>query len=315
MNALVTGGAGFIGSHIAEALCRKGHRVRVLDNLSTGNLQNLEWRRPGDDIDFVEGDIRDMELVKRAVQGCDVVFHEAAVASVPRSVEDPVGTNDQNLNGTLIVLTAARDARVRRFVFASSSAVYGASAAACQKEDDPLDPLSPYALHKAAGEQYCRLFWRLYRLETVALRYFNIFGPRQAFDSPYSGVIAKFCTAFLEKTPPTIFGDGQQTRDFAYVANVVHANLLAAQAPAERVAGRVFNVGSGHARSVLDLWNTLANLTGFRPALQFAPARAGDVRHSVASLDIAWRELGYQVQIGWEEGLQRTLEYYRSNAS
>lgn len=314
MNALVTGGAGFIGSHIAEALCRKGHHVRVLDNLSTGNLQNLGWRQPGDAIDFVEGDIRNIELVRRVVQECDVVFHEAAVASVPRSVEDPVGTNDQNLNGTLIVLTAARDARVRRFVFASSSAVYGASNAACQKEDDPLDPLSPYALHKAAGEQYCRMFWRLYGLETVALRYFNIFGPRQAFDSPYSGVIARFCTAFLEKTPPTIFGDGQQTRDFAYVANVVHANLLAAQAPTERVAGRVFNVGSGHARSVLDLWNTLSNLTGFCPALQFAPARAGDVRHSVASLDIARRELGYEVQIDWEEGLRRTLEYYRSKA-
>jgi UDP-glucose 4-epimerase len=296
-------------------MCRKGHHVRVLDNLSTGNLQNLGWRQPGDAIDFVEGDIRNIELVRRVVQECDVVFHEAAVASVPRSVEDPVGTNDQNLNGTLIVLTAARDARVRRFVFASSSAVYGASNAACQKEDDPLDPLSPYALHKAAGEQYCRMFWRLYGLETVALRYFNIFGPRQAFDSPYSGVIARFCTAFLEKTPPTIFGDGQQTRDFAYVANVVHANLLAAQAPTERVAGRVFNVGSGHARSVLDLWNTLSNLTGFCPALQFAPARAGDVRHSVASLDIARRELGYEVQIDWEEGLRRTLEYYRSKAA
>lgn len=286
--------------------------MRVLDNLSTGNLQNLGWRRPGDAIDFVEGDIRDMELVKRAVQGCDVVFHEAAVASVPRSVEDPVGTNDQNLNGTLIVLTAARDARVRRFVFASSSAVYGASTAACQEESDALDPLSPYALHKAAGEQYCRMFWRLYGLETVALRYFNIFGPRQAFDSPYSGVIAKFCTAFLEKTAPTIFGDGQQTRDFSYVANVVHANLLAAEAPAERVAGRVFNVGSGNARSVLDLWNTLSSLTGFCPAPQFAPARAGDVLHSVASLDTARRELGYEVQVGWEEGLRRTLEYYRA---
>ncbi|HOK76439.1 MAG TPA: SDR family oxidoreductase [Verrucomicrobiota bacterium] len=312
MNALVTGGAGFIGSHIAEALCRRGHWVRVLDNLTTGNLQNLGWRQPGDEINFVEGDIRDMELVTRVVQGCDVVFHEAAVASVPRSVEDPVGTNDHNLNGTLIVLTAAREARVRRFVFASSSAVYGASTAACQKENDALDPLSPYALHKAAGEQYCRMFWRLYGLETVALRYFNIFGPRQAFDSPYSGVIAKFCTAFLEKTAPTIFGDGQQTRDFSYVANVVHANLLAAEAPAERVAGRVFNVGSGNARSVLDLWNTLSSLTGFCPSLQFAPARAGDVRHSVASLDIARRELGYEVQVGWEEGLRRTLEYYRA---
>lgn len=315
MNVLITGGAGFIGSHLAEALCKLGARVRVLDNLSTGHLQNLEWRQPGDEIEFFQGDVRDAALIKHVVTGCDVVFHQAAVASVPRSVEDPLGTNDQNLNGTLVVLIAARDAGVRRFMFASSSAVYGASAAPSQSESFFPDPLSPYALQKAAGEQYCRMFWRLYGLETVALRYFNIFGPRQSFDSPYSGVIARFCTAFLEKRTPTIFGDGRQTRDFAYVANVVHANLLAAQAPVASVAGRVFNIGSGRARSVLDLWDTLANLTRHAPTPQFAPARPGDVPHSLADISAARSDLGYEVKVGWEEGLKLTLESYHPRAN
>jgi UDP-glucose 4-epimerase len=314
MNILVTGGAGFIGSHLAEALCRRGARVRVLDNLSGGNRRNLDWRRTGDELDFVEGDIRDLPLVRRLVAGCDWVFHEAAVASVPRSVEDPIGTNEQNLTGTLNVLVAARDARVKRLVFASSSAIYGASAALAQKESDPPDPRTPYALQKYAGERYGQMFQQLYQLETVALRYFNIFGPRQAFDSPYSGVIAKFCTACLHGDVPTIFGDGGQTRDFAHVDNAVFANLLAAEAPGERVAGRVFNVGVGQCRSVRELWQALRALVGRAVTPKFAPARAGDIPHSLADLSAAEQDLGYQVRVGWEEGLRRTLEFYQAPA-
>lgn len=312
VNALVTGGAGFIGSHLAEALCRRGAKVRVLDNLSTGNPRNLEWKRPGDAIEFVRGDIRDCALVDRLVAGCDCVFHQAAVASVPRSVEDPAGTNEQNLTGTLTLLLAARNAGVKRFVFASSSAIYGASSASVQRESDAPDPLSPYALQKYTGEQYGRMFWSLYGLETVALRYFNIFGPRQAADSPYSGVIARFCAACVENQPPTILGDGKQTRDFAYVTNAVHANLLAAEAPRDRVAGRVFNIGCGRARSVLELWNGLASITGSTMTPRFAPARQGDVRHSVADISAARCDLGFEVQFGWEEGLRLTLDFYRS---
>ncbi|MCX8108663.1 MAG: SDR family oxidoreductase [Verrucomicrobiae bacterium] len=312
MKALVTGGAGFIGSHLAEALWKKGYRVVVLDNLSTGKPSNLDWSVGK--IEFVRGDVRDLGLVARLVEGCDVVFHEAAVASVPRSVDDPLNTNDHNLNGTLTILEAARSARVRRVVFASSSAVYGHGIPPSQREEHPLDPLSPYALQKATGEQYCRMFWRLYGLETVALRYFNIFGPRQSFDSPYAGVIAKFCVAFLEGKQPTIFGDGHQTRDFTYVSNAVHANLLAAEAPAERVAGRVFNIGSARATSILDLWQALSELTGFHPEPKFGPERQGEVRNSVANLETAECLLGYKVQVGLEEGLRRTLEFYKTAA-
>jgi nucleoside-diphosphate-sugar epimerase len=311
MNVLVTGGAGFIGSHLAQALCARGAAVRVLDNLSVGSRQNLAWAGSKDALEFIEGDVRDLALLRQLASGCEWVFHEAAVASVPRSVEDPIGTNDQNLTGTLNVLVAARDAGVKRLVFASSSAIYGASEAPVQKESDPPSPLTPYALQKYAGERYAQMFWHLYGLETVALRYFNIFGPRQAFDSPYSGVIAKFCTACLAGQSPTIFGDGTQTRDFAHVANAVQANLQAAQAPRDRVAGRVFNVGVGEARSVLALWETLGALTGRALAPKFAPPRPGDIGHSLGDLADARADLGYAVQVGWEPGLRETLAWYR----
>jgi len=311
MKTLVTGGAGFIGSHLAEALCRRGARVIVLDNLSQGKLENLAWRRPGDALEFVQGDIRDEALARKLLAGCDWVFHQAAVASVPWSVAQPLASNSHNLDGTLVMLAAARDAGVKRFLFASSSAIYGGLDAPVKHEGLPPCPLSPYALQKYAGEKYCQLFHELYGLETVALRYFNIFGPRQAGDSPYSGVIAKFCTAMLQGRRPTIFGDGQQSRDFAYVANAVEANLLAAEAPADKVGGRFFNVACGQSLNLLQLVASLNRLTGQELAPELAPARAGDVRSSQADLTAARSALGYTVKVNWEDGLARTLDFYR----
>ena len=312
MKALVTGGAGFIGSHLAEALCRLGAEVVVLDNLSSGLERNLAWRRPGDRLELVRGDVRDAALVRQVMAGCQWVFHEAAIASVPFSVEHPLDTNAQNLDATLLLLAAARDARVSRFVFASSSAIYGDGPEPVKTEGLPPRPVSPYALQKYAGERYAQLFHSLYGLETVALRYFNVFGPRQVFDSPYSGVIARFCTAMLAHQAPTIFGDGGQTRDFVFVANVVQANLRAAQAPAARAAGRVFNVASGRATSLLDLAAALNRLTGQTLAPVHAPARLGDVRHSLADITAAREGLEFDPAVALESGLERTLEFYRT---
>ena len=312
MKALVTGGAGFIGSHLAEALCRRGARVIVLDNLSQGKLANLAWRRPGDTLEFVQGDIRDEALARQLIAGCEWVFHQAAVASVPWSVAEPLASHSHNLEGTLRLLVAAREAGVKRFLYASSSAIYGDLEAPVKHEGLPPCPLSPYALQKYAGEKYCQLFHRLYGLETVGLRYFNIFGPRQAGDSPYSGVIARFCAAMLQGRRPTIFGDGLQSRDFAYVENAVWANLLAAEAPAQKVAGRFFNVASGQSVNLLHLVASLNRLTGQQLAPEFAPPRAGDVRCSQADLTAAESALGYTVKVSWEEGLARTLDFYRA---
>ena len=231
MKALVTGGAGFIGSHLAEALCRRGANVTVLDNLSLGKMANLAWRQNGDALEFVEGDVADEPLVKRLIAGCDWVFHEAAMPSVPLSVAEPVKTNTQNLDATLRLLVLARDAKVKRFLFASSSSIYGDIDLPAKHEKLPPGPLSPYALQKYAAEKYGQLFHQLYGLPTVSLRYFNVFGPRQAFNSPYSGVIAKFCTGMLAGKAPVIYGDGLQSRDFTFIENVVPANLLAAEAP------------------------------------------------------------------------------------
>lgn len=285
--------------------------MRVLDNLSAGRLDNLAWRSAGERLEMVTGDVRDLGLVRRLVAGCDWVFHQAAVASVPFSVEHPAESNASNLDGALNVLLAARDAGVRRLVFASSSAIYGETAARVKQESLPPEPLSPYALQKYAAERYGQLCHQLYGLETVALRYFNVFGPRQPFDSPYSGVIARFCTAVLAREAPTIFGDGLQSRDFIYVGNVVQANLQAAQAPAEQVAGRVFNVAGGQPHSLLDLLAALNELTGQRLAPVFAPARRGDVRHSLADIAAAQAGFGYTVDIPFKEGLRRTLDFYR----
>ena len=312
MNALVTGGAGFIGSHIAEALVRRGDRVVVLDDLSLGSVANLAWKRPGDALEFVEGDAGDGDRVAKLLPGIDVVFHHGALPSVPRSVAEPVGSNAQNLDATLRLLVAARDAGVRRFVFASSSSIYGDQDAPSKHESLPPRPLSPYALQKYAAERYGQLFHQLYGTPVVSLRYFNVFGPRQSAGSPYSGVIAKFCMAALAGETPVIHGDGRQSRDFTFIENVVAANLLAADAPAEHVAGRVFNIACGESIDLLRLASDLAALTGRPMEPRFEPARAGDVRHSRADISAARQALGYEPHVSWAEGLRRTLEWYRS---
>jgi nucleoside-diphosphate-sugar epimerase len=314
MKALVTGGAGFIGSHIAEALCRRGVKVVVLDNLSLGAVANLAWKRNGDDLEFVQGEVSDEKLTKQLMAGCDWVFHEAAMPSVPRSVAEPIKSNIENLDAALQMLVLARDAGVKRFLFASSSAIYGDSPSASKHEQLPPNPLSPYALQKYGAEKYGQLFHQLYGLTTVSLRYFNVFGPRQAFDSPYSGVIAKFCTIMLAGKQPLIYGDGLQSRDFTYIDNVVAANLAAADAPAEKVAGRVFNIAGGQSISLLQLVAELNRLTKQSLQPRFEPPRSGDVKTSQADVSAAQSALGYQSRVSWQEGLERTLDFYRAAA-
>jgi nucleoside-diphosphate-sugar epimerase len=314
MKALVTGGAGFIGSHLAEALCRRGARVVVLDDLSLGNVKNLDWKRGGDELEFVQGDVADEKLVKKLVPGCDWVFHEAAMPSVPRSVAEPVKSNVQNLDAALQMLVVARDAGVKRFLFASSSAIYGDTEVKSKHEQLAPNPLSPYALQKYGAEKYGQLFHRLYGLPAVSLRYFNVFGPRQAFDSPYSGVIAKFCTGMLAGKAPVIYGDGQQSRDFTYIENVVRANMLAVEAPAEAVAGKVFNIAGGQSISLLQLVAELNRLTGQSLKPQFEPIRVGDVKNSQADITAAQQALGFESKVSWQDGLGRTLEFYKKGA-
>ncbi|MDB6066932.1 MAG: NAD-dependent epimerase/dehydratase [Pedosphaera sp.] len=314
MKALITGGAGFIGSHLAEALCRRGARVIALDNLSLGKIANLDWKRSGDDLEFVQGDVTDEKLINKLIPGCDWVFHEAAMPSVPVSVAEPVKTNTQNLDAALRLMVLARDAGVKRFLFASSSAIYGDTEVLAKHEQLPPNPLSPYALQKYGAEKYGQLFHQLYGLPTVSLRYFNVFGPRQAFNSPYSGVIAKFCTGMLAGKPPLIYGDGLQSRDFTYIENVVHANLLAAEAPAEKVAGQVFNTAGGQSISLLQLVAELNRLTGQSLAPRFEPTRVGDVRNSMADISRAHAALGYQPKVTWQDGLQKTLGFYRDSS-
>jgi nucleoside-diphosphate-sugar epimerase len=311
IKALITGGAGFIGSHLAEALCRRGAKVLVLDDLSEGSLDNLAWRKNGDSLEFIQGSVLDPVLLRKILPGFHWVFHKAALVSVPRSVAEPLSSNSLNLDATLQLLALAREFGIQRFLFASSSAIYGNNPVLPKREDLAPEPLSPYALQKYAAEKYCQLFHQLYGLQTVAFRYFNVFGPRQSFNSPYSGVIARFCTAFLNRQIPIIFGDGQQTRDFTYVANVVEANLLAAEAPAEKVAGQVFNVATGQSITLLDLISELNRLTGQNVAPRFEPVRAGDVRHSAADIQGLQQALSFKVQATWQEGLRRTLDFYR----
>jgi len=311
MKALVTGGAGFIGSHITQELCRRGASVVVLDNLTLGNVRNLDWKKPGDQVEFVEGDIRDTALLAKLMPGVEWVFHQGALPSVPRSVSAPQETNAHNLEGTLNVLVAARDAGVKRLMFASSSSIYGNADARMKHESLPPQPLSPYGLQKYGGERYAQLFHQLYGFETVSLRYFNVFGPRQAFDSPYSGVIAKFCTAMLAGQAPVIFGDGTQARDFTFVDNAVAANLRAAEAPAEKAAGKFFNVACGDSIDLLKLVKDINQLTGQNLQPKFEPRRAGDILHSLADISAARECLGYEPGVSWEEGLRRTLEFYR----
>jgi UDP-glucose 4-epimerase len=307
---LVTGGAGFIGSHIAEALVKRGERVRVLDDLSTGSLANIEPIRPG--VEFVRGDITDLAAVRQAVESVDVVFHEAALASVSRSVEDPAATHKVCATGTLNVLIAARDAKVRRVVYAASSSAYGNTEVLPTHEEQPPHPLSPYAAAKLTGEHYCSAFHEVYGLDTVCLRYFNVFGPRQDPTSPYSAVIPLFIATMLAGKEPTIFGDGHQSRDFTYVENVVQANLLAAEANA--AAGKVYNVANGARASLLDLITAINATLGTRILARHDTARPGDVRHSQADISRARHQLGYDPPVGLEEGLRRTVAYYQSVA-
>ena len=307
---LVTGGAGFIGSHIAAALVERGDRVRVLDNLSTGFRSNLEGL--GDTVEFVEGDLVDARLVAKVVEGVDCIFHQAALASVPRSVEAPLDTNAACVTGTVTLLDAARRAGVRRLVYAGSSSAYGDQPNSSKRETDLPGPISPYGAAKLAAEYYCGAFAATYGLETVAIRYFNVFGPRQDPNSPYSAVIPLFITAILSGKQPVIFGDGTQSRDFTFVANVVHANLLAADAP--DVSGRVFNVANGKSITLLELIEALNRLLGTDVEPVFEPRRPGDVWESMADITLARSLLGYEPQVDFHEGLTRSIEYYRQIA-
>jgi nucleoside-diphosphate-sugar epimerase len=304
---LVTGGAGFIGSHLSEELLRRGHRVRVADSLITGNRANISHLPQ---IEFLQGDLADEAFARESVDTVDFVLHQAAIPSVPRSVKDPISSNRANVDATLNVLVASRDAGVRRVVFAGSSSAYGNTDTLPKHEDMPVSPLSPYALQKVIGEQYLRLFTTLYGLETVSIRYFNVFGPRQDPSSPYSGVISVFATALLEKRPPTIYGDGEQTRDFTYVANVVDGVLRACEAP--DASGQVINVATGGRISLNTLFETMRHLVGVDIRPVHAEARAGDVRDSQADISRAQALLGYEPIVSFEEGLQKTLEWYRS---
>ena len=306
MRYLVTGGAGFIGSNIAEELVRRGKTVRILDNLSTGKASNIARI----DAEFINGDIRDFEACRQAVKGVDFIFHEAALASVPRSVDNPLQSNEVNVTGTLNILIAARDEGVKRLVYASSSSVYGDNPEPTKRESAPTRPLSPYAIGKLAGEQYCRTFFRIYGLETVSLRYFNVFGIRQDPASEYAAVIPRFISSILNSTRPVIYGDGEQSRDFTFIKDVVEANILAASAPST-VAGGVFNIACNRQYSLLHLLGELQDITGKEVNPVFEEARAGDIKHSRADIELARQHLSFEPQFSFHKGLEMTVEWYR----
>jgi len=303
---LVTGGAGFIGSHIVEALVKKGERVRVLDNFATGKRENIVPFL--DDVELVEGDLRNLHEVRKAVGGVEVVLHQGALPSVPKSVEDPAGSNESNITGTLHVLIASRDEGVKRVVYAASSSAYGDSPSLPKEESMKPEPRSPYAIQKYVGELYCRNFYELYGLETVSLRYFNVFGPRQDPNSQYAAVIPKFITALADRRPPTIYGDGEQSRDFTYVENVVLANLLAAQA--EGVAGEMMNFACGKRYTLNGLLRQIREImqTDIEPV--YTDPRPGDVKHSLADIRKSQRLLGYTPHVPLEEGLRKTVAFF-----
>jgi nucleoside-diphosphate-sugar epimerase len=305
---LVTGGAGFIGSHLVEELLRRGETVRIADDFSTGKRHNLP---PDGRAEVIEGDVSDPDVARRAVAGCDFVLHQAAIPSVPRSVKDPVTSHKANVEGMLQMLLAARDAKVKRLVFAGSSSVYGDTPTLPKREDMRPNPLSPYALQKLIGEQYGQLFTKLYGLETVTTRYFNVFGPRQDPGSPYSGVISLFIDAMTSGKTPKIHGDGKQTRDFTYVADVVNGVLRCCQAP--NVAGEVLNVAAGGRVSLLDLVRSLQVITGAKTEPEFGPTREGDVRDSQADIFKARQMLGFEPSVAFEDGLRRTVEWFRAS--
>jgi nucleoside-diphosphate-sugar epimerase len=304
---LVTGGAGFIGSALVLELLRRGETVRVVDNFMTGHRRNLAQVMP--QIQFFEVDITDLEKLRRAVEGVDFVLHQAALPSVPRSVKDPLTCNWINVQGTLNVLVAARDARVKRLVYAASSSAYGESPTLPKHEGMTPNPLSPYAVSKLAGEKYCKVFTEIYGLETVCLRYFNVFGPRQDPGSPYSGVLSLFITALLRAQRPTIFGDGEQSRDFTYVDNAVEANIRACTAP--NASGKLMNIGTGERHTLNETLALLGRITGRDTKPIYGPPRSGDTLHSQADIRMAQEILGYEPKVGFEEGLRRTVEWYR----
>ena len=305
---LVTGGAGFIGSHLVEHLLRDGWNVRVLDNLSTGKAKNLKGL--GQKIDFIQGTINDASILRPAIAGCDLVFHLAALPSVARSLVDPMTTHEVCATGTLSVLDAARQMGVRRVVYAASSSAYGGTPGALRSESDPIAPLSPYASSKLSGELYCQSFTTVYGLETVRLRFFNIFGPRQDARSPYTGVIALFIAGMLERKRPSVQGDGLQSRDFTYVENAVQALIRAADAP--NAVGKVYNIGNGETTTILQLVQNLNDILGTSLAPVHAAARAGDVRHSQADISLARQDLDYEPSVSFVEGLRRTVESLRT---
>jgi UDP-glucose 4-epimerase len=306
---LITGIAGFIGSSLARAVLSRGDQVRGVDNFSTGNRDNISELL--DRIDFREADIGDLDAMHKACAGVDFIFHQAAIPSVPKSVLDPLGSNRANVDGTVNVLVAARDAKVKRVVYAASSSAYGDTPTLPKHEDMKPDPISPYAVAKLASEQYMISFFRCYGLETVCLRYFNIFGPRQDPSSPYSGVLAKFITQMLRGEQPTINGDGEQSRDFTYIDNAVDANLLACTAPAQKAAGEMFNVATGRRVTLNETFTLLQGLTSYKGQPKYGPERGGDVKHSLADISKAEAGLGYKPKVDFEEGLRRTVEWYR----
>jgi len=308
---LITGVAGFIGSSIARALLDKGEQVRGIDNFATGKRENIAEILSR--IEFREADLLDMEAMRKACVGVDCVFHQAAIPSVPKSVLDPVGSNRANVDGTVNLLVGARDAKVRRVMYAASSSAYGDTPTLPKHEDMTPNPISPYAVAKLASEHYMTSFYRCYGLETVSLRYFNIFGPRQDPTSPYSGVLAKFITQMLRSEQPTIFGDGGQSRDFTYIDNAVSANLLAAHAPAAHVAGRVFNVATGTRIDLNQTFQALKKLTGYTGEVKHGPEREGDIKHSLADISRAETAFRYKPSVNFEEGLRRTVEWYRGH--
>jgi nucleoside-diphosphate-sugar epimerase len=306
---MITGVAGFIGSSLARAVLAEGDQVRGIDNLSTGRRDNITEIL--NQIDFREVDLLNLDAMHEACRGVDYVFHEAAIPSVPKSVLDPLGSNRANIDGTVHLLIAARDAKVKRVVYAASSSAYGDTPTLPKHEGMLPNPISPYAVAKLASEYYMTSFYRCYGLETVCLRYFNIFGPRQDPTSPYSGVLAKFITQMLTGEQPTIFGDGTQSRDFTYIDNTVSANLLAAKAPAVQAAGQVFNVATGTRFDLNQTFQLLKNIIGYKGDVKYEPERAGDVKHSLADLSRIEKQLGYKPLVDFEEGLRRTVEWYR----
>lgn len=307
---LITGGAGFIGSNIADRLLEKGNHVRIIDNLFSGKRENLKNALTSKDCEFIEGDIRDIRTVRNACKDVDFVLHEAAIPSVPRSIDDPLSTNDVNINGTLNILKASLENKVRRIVYAASSSAYGDTAVLPKKEDMPPSPLSPYAVSKLTGEYYCRVFTNVYGLETVSLRYFNIFGPRQDPNSTYAAVIPKFITAILKGESPLVNGDGEQSRDFTYIENVIQANINACYS--KGAAGMMFNIACGARFTLNDLIRQLEGIMNKKANQKYMPPKKGDVKHSQADITNASKHLDYRVMVDFNEGLKKTVAYFAS---